>query len=137
MCRGHAQYPAFAPPDPLLFSWLFRRGSWAFWSFCILLPIICPSCTCTQLFLVPYSVFAFCCLRRCLSRCKHCSKGSQVPACLRSSCHQITRFTYWRLSIRSRSPAEAIPTCPGLSLPLPPKTSPPLPLSHSLPPLCS
>ena len=50
-----------------------------FWSFCILLSIICPNCTCMQLFLVPYSFFVFCCLRRRLSRCKNCSKGSQVP----------------------------------------------------------
>ena len=48
---------------------------------CILLSIICPNFACTQLFLVPHSFFVFCCLRRHLSRCKHCSKGPQVPAC--------------------------------------------------------
>ena len=32
--------------------------------------------------LVAYNVFIFCCLRRCLSTYKHCSKGSQVPDCL-------------------------------------------------------
>ena len=51
-----------------------------FWSFCIFLSIICPNCACTQLFLVPYGFFVFCFSRRRLSRCKHCSRGSQVPA---------------------------------------------------------
>ena len=56
-------------------------SSWVlfFWYFCILLSIICPNCICMQLFLVSYSFFVFCCSRRHLSRCKHCSKGSQVP----------------------------------------------------------
>ena len=53
-----------------------------FWSFCIFLSIICTNCTYTQLFLVPYDFFVFCCWNRHLSRCKHCSKGFQVPACL-------------------------------------------------------
>ena len=44
-----------------------------FWSLCIFLLIICPNCPCMQLFLVPYT-FSFCCLRRHLSRWKHCSK---------------------------------------------------------------
>ena len=60
----------------------FQRQQLGFWSLFISLSIICPKCTCTQLFLVPYSFFVFCCSRRCLSRCQHCSKGSQVPACL-------------------------------------------------------
>ena len=64
---------------PCLCSRLFRSGSWVFWSFCIFLSIICPSCACTQLFLVPFSFFVICSLRRHLSRCKHCSRGSQVP----------------------------------------------------------
>lgn len=51
-----------------------------FWSFCIWFIICsCPKCACVQLFLVLYSFFAFCC-SRCFSRCKHWSKGSQVPA---------------------------------------------------------
>ena len=49
-----------------------------FWSFCILLFIICPKGTCRQLFLVPYDFFVFCCWRRWSWRCKHCSKVSQV-----------------------------------------------------------
>ena len=80
-CRGHAQCPAFAPDPLLLCSWLFRSGSWIFFFlvFSIFLSIICPNCTCMQLFLVPYNFFVFCCSRRGLSRCKPRSKGSQVP----------------------------------------------------------
>ena len=40
---------------------------------------ICPNCTCTQLFLVPYSFFVFCCWRRGVSRCKHCSSAAKRP----------------------------------------------------------
>ena len=59
-------------PTPCFCSWPFRRH------FCILLSIICPSGTCTKLFLAPYSLFVFC-----RSRCKHCRRGSrsQVLAC--------------------------------------------------------
>ena len=54
-----------------------------FWSSCIFLSIICPNCVAyAELFLVPYSFFVFCFLKKLLVRCKHCSKGSQVSACL-------------------------------------------------------
>ena len=42
------------------------------------LPRICPNCT--YMHLVSYSLFVFCCLKRSVSRCKHCSplaKGSR------------------------------------------------------------
>ena len=48
-----------------------------FGSFCILLSTVCPNCECSQLFLVSYSFFVFCCLGRLLSKCKDCSKWSQ------------------------------------------------------------
>ena len=66
-----------------------QKWQLSFWSFCILLTIICPNCTCTQLFLVPYSLFVFCCSRRHSSRCRHHSKGSQlpVPVCLIRNVH--------------------------------------------------
>ena len=41
-----------------------------------LLSMVFPNCA--------HIFFVFCCSRRCLSRCKHCSKGAQVPACLTS-----------------------------------------------------
>ena len=50
MFRGHA-VTCFC-------SLLLRSGGWVFWSLCIL-SMICFSCTCTQLFLVPYSFFVF------------------------------------------------------------------------------
>ena len=56
----------------------FCKWQLGVWSFCIL-SIICPNCTCMQLFFSPYSFFVFCCWRRGVSRCKHCSQGSQVP----------------------------------------------------------
>ena len=54
-----------------------------FGPFCMLLLMICPSWACMWLFLVPYVFFVCSCLRRHLSRYKHCSRGSKVPACLR------------------------------------------------------
>ena len=63
---------------PCFCSRHLRSGNSFFWSFFILLFIICPNCTYMQLFLVPYIFFVFCCSRRCLSMCKNCSKGPQV-----------------------------------------------------------
>ena len=66
---------------------------------------ICPNCACSQLFLVPYSFFVFRCSKRCLFWCKHCSKGSQVPACL--------AWTHMQrgLSVAPRM-ALPVPACP-------------------------
>ena len=78
VCRGHAQYPAFAADSS-------KVAFGVFWSFCILfLYLIRSYCTCMKLFLIPYSFFVFCWLRKHLSRYKHCSQGSQIPACLRA-----------------------------------------------------
>ena len=97
--RGHARCPAFAPSSSEVAVELF-------WSFCILLSVICPSCPCTQLFLVPYSLFVFCCWRRSLSWCKHYSKGSQVPGpSLAHPCR--TGFTSWVPTGFSPSPRRA------------------------------
>ena len=61
-CRELAQYPDFVPTT-LFFSRYFWSGSWfGFFFFFYLLSIICPDCTCTQLFLVPYLFFFFCTL---------------------------------------------------------------------------
>ena len=46
-------------------------------SLCLLFGI-CPHCPRMLLFLTPNSFFVFCSLRRAVSRCKHCSKESQV-----------------------------------------------------------
>ena len=81
VCRGHAQDPVFAP-DPLLLRPALQK--WQLGFFGLFVPFVqnLPQLHVTQLFLVPYSFFVFCCSRRGLSRCKHCSKWSQVPACL-------------------------------------------------------
>lgn len=52
---------------------------------CSLSFIICPHMqTCAVIFRPFCSFFAFRCWRKRLFRCKHCNKGSQVPACLSS-----------------------------------------------------
>ena len=76
--RGHAQYPAFAPNTLFLLRAL-QKWQLGFLVFCIFLSIICLNCACRQLFLVPYSFFVFCCWRRGLSRCKHCSTAAKGP----------------------------------------------------------
>ena len=62
VCRGHAQYRAFAP-NVLFLVQALQRWQLRFLVFCIFLSIICPNCACTQLFFVPYSFFVFCCSR--------------------------------------------------------------------------
>ena len=82
VCRGHEQYPAFAPSSSdMAVGWLLGRFVFGcfFWYFCFLLSLVYPNCAHIQLFLAPYSFFVFCCRRRRLSRSKHCSEGSQVP----------------------------------------------------------
>ena len=84
VCRGMCSTLPLLQ-TPYFCSLLFRSGSWAFWVFLYLLSRICPNCTCMQLFLVPYSFFVLCSLRRGVSRCKHCStaaKGPRSQACL-------------------------------------------------------
>ena len=72
--QGSPRHPVFAPGSSEM-----AVGVGFFWSFISFGSRICPNCACTQLFLVPYSFFVFCSLRRGVSRCKRCSKGSQVP----------------------------------------------------------
>ena len=72
-----AVFCAGAIHSPLLFSWLFRSGSWAFWSFYISLSIICSNFLCTWLFFVTYSSLYF--ATQGLSRYKRCSRGTQFP----------------------------------------------------------
>ena len=79
LCRGHAQYSAFAPDPPAFAPGSSEVAVGLLGLFCVLLSIIFPSCTCMQLFLVPYSFFVFCCSKRDLSRCKHCSTAANGP----------------------------------------------------------
>ena len=66
LCAGHVRRALFLLPAS-------QKWQVGFWSFCIFLLIICPNiAACMQLFLVPYSFFVLCCLKRRWSRCKHC-----------------------------------------------------------------
>ena len=68
---------------PCFCSGLFRSGSWTFGLYSTVFSIICPKCKyILQLFLALYHFFLCCCWGRHLSRCKHCSQGSQVLVCL-------------------------------------------------------
>ena len=62
---------------------------------------ICPNCSCTYSFLVPYTFFVFCCWRRVVSRWKHCGKGSQ--ACLpgTGNCFEGSFEIRWRVGKKS------------------------------------
>ena len=65
VCRRQAWHPVFAPG--------FSKVAFVvFWSLLYLLSRICPNCACTQLFLVPYNFFVFCCFRRGVSKCSCC-----------------------------------------------------------------
>ena len=64
VCRGLVQYR--------FCSGLFRCGSWVFGLSVSFGSRIYTTYTCTQLFVVPYSFFAFCCSKRRVSRSKYC-----------------------------------------------------------------
>ena len=75
VCRGHAQYPGFAPGSSEVALGLFV----SFLVFLYLPSRICPKCPCKQLLLVPYSFFVFCCSKTGLSRCKHSCTAAKGP----------------------------------------------------------
>ena len=79
-CRGTCVVPCFCSWHTIFCFQLFRNGSWSFFSHCVFWFSICPNCTCTQLSLLLYSFFLFCCLSWGVSKCKLCSsavKGSR------------------------------------------------------------
>ena len=78
LSAGARIVPCFYSWHCVFCSWLFRSGVWVFWSSGILLSIIFPNWACTHLVFVLYNFIIFCCSKRCLSSCKHCSKRSQV-----------------------------------------------------------
>ena len=71
---------------PSFYSKLFKSDSWVFCSLCILwVQNLTPLCLDTVIS-VPPGFFAFCCWRKGVSRCKHCStaaKGPRSQACVR------------------------------------------------------
>ena len=56
----------------------FQKWQLGFWSLLYLVHNL-PQLHTEAVIFIPYSLFVFCCLRRCLNRCKHCGKGSYVP----------------------------------------------------------
>ena len=71
----HFLLPAFAhgSSEVTVGFFFFFFGLFDLWS------RICPNCTCVKLFLVPYSLFVFCCSRRGVSRRKHCGTAAEDP----------------------------------------------------------
>ena len=63
---------------PLLLQ-AFQKWQLGFLVSLYLLSRICPNCPYMQLILVPYSFFVFCCWRRGVSRCRHCSTAAKGP----------------------------------------------------------
>ena len=71
----------------LLLLLALQKWQLGFWSFCILLSIICPNYACTQLFLVPYIFFVFCCWG---DICPGASTAAKGPRCQLVYC-----TSYW------------------------------------------
>ena len=65
-------------PTPYFCSGLFKSDSWVFQSVCVFCSEFVPTVH-AQLFLVPHGFFVFCCWRRGVSRCKHCSTVAKGP----------------------------------------------------------
>ena len=83
VCRGHVQGPAFAPDTSEV-----AVGFWVF-------EYLVHNLSHPHMHMVTSSPFLFpciCCWKRCLSRCRHCSKGSQVPAHHRTFCCALGLF---------------------------------------------
>lgn len=76
VCRDHAASTLLLLLEP-------QKWQLGFGRFCTSFFIICPGCTCRQLFSACYGFFVFCCWSSHLPRCKHCSTGSWVPAFLK------------------------------------------------------
>ena len=74
VCRGHTQSHGALHLFRALQKWQL-----GFLMPFYLLSRICPNCARTQLFLVPYSFFAFCCSRRDVFRYKHCGIATKGP----------------------------------------------------------
>ena len=99
MCRGHAQYSAFALGS--------SKVAVGFLVFLYLVVHNFAPAACLQLFLVCYHFFVFCCSRRCVSGCKPYSKGSQVPACLRRGAKECNRILPVANDIAGTAPGPA------------------------------
>ena len=65
-------------PTPRFCSRFFKSGSCVFVVSVSFVQNL-SQLPCTQFFLVPRGFFVFCCSRRCVSRCKHCSTAANGP----------------------------------------------------------
>ena len=124
-CRGRSRRPTrgvalvVCPPlwscrvqgahvVPCFCSLLFRSGSWLFFfSFCILLSIICPNCTCTYLFLILYSLYFVArgdtCPSASTAAIAAMGPRSQDPACLTGTApERVRKASIRRGGIRTR-----------------------------------
>ena len=111
MCRGYAQYPVFAP-DTLLFLQALQNWQLGFLVSLYVFSIILPQLsTHTVIFSPVLCLYILCCLRRGVDRCKHCSKGAQVPGL---SQHEAVSLT---------AAAKSLQSCPTLCDPI--DSSPP------------
>ena len=79
LCRRHTQSSAFAPNTLSLLQAPQKLAVGLFGLFVSFGSRICPNCACAQLLLVPCSFFVFCCSKRDVSRCRHCSIAARVP----------------------------------------------------------
>ena len=79
VCRGQAHYLCFCPRHPIFAPGSSKLAVGFFGLFVSFGSRICPNCAYTQLFLVPYSFFVFCCSRKGVSRCKYCSTAAKGP----------------------------------------------------------
>ena len=65
---------------PCFCSRFFKSGNWVFWSLHVFCPELAPTAHVpTQLFLVAYRFFVFCCSRRGVFRSKLCSMAPKGP----------------------------------------------------------
>ena len=92
-CRGHVQYPAFAPDTLFLLQAIqkWQSGFWWVFFFVFLYLVVqnFPQLCMDTVVLIPINFFVFCSLRRGISRCKLCrklssntGKGPRSQACL-------------------------------------------------------
>lgn len=73
-------------PGTCFCSWPFGSGSWIL-AFLYLIVHTLPLCSMHAVLFSPIEFLCICCSRKCLSRYKHCSKGSQVPCPSLSQIH--------------------------------------------------
>ena len=79
VCRGHAQYPAFAPDNLFLLFRLFKTGSWDFWSLCIFWVQNLPQLYLPAVIFSPIQFLCICRSRRGVSRGSIAALQQRVP----------------------------------------------------------